>query len=197
MKNGITVILCGALALACAVILAQAAAGSDAMTGVMAGHKLHHSGAVASSSLPAEPGQDAFGTIQEIVTLLEADPQTDWSKIDIEALRQHLIDMNEVTLHAAVETKPQSNGMTLFVRGDGRTLQAIKRMVPAQAKELGKIAAWEANADDRADGVALTVTSASPLQVTKIRALGLVGLMVQGGHHQMHHLLIARGEAMH
>ena len=79
MKNGITVILCGALALACAVILAQAAAGSDAMTGVMAGHEMHRSGAVASSSLPAEPGQDAFGTIQEIVTLLEADPETDCS----------------------------------------------------------------------------------------------------------------------
>ena len=197
MKNGITVILCGALALACAVILAQAAAGSDAMTGVMAGHKMHHSGAVASSSLPAEPGQDAFGTIQEIVTLLEADPETDWSKVDIEALRQHLIDMNEVTLHAAVETKPLSNGITLFVRGDGRTLQAIKRMVPAQAKELGKIADWKVVSEDRVDGVSLTVTSASPLQVTKLRALGLIGLMVQGGHHKMHHLLIAKGESIH
>ena len=197
MKNGITVILCGALALACAIILAQAAAGSDAMTGVMAGHKMHHSGVVASSSLPVEPGQDAFGSIQEIVTLLEADPQTDWSKVDIEALRQHLIDMTEVTLHAAVETKPLSSGITLFVRGDGRTLQAIKRMVPAQAKELGTIADWKAVAEDRADGVALTVTSASPLQVTKLNALGLIGLMVQGGHHQMHHLLIAKGEAMH
>lgn len=197
MKNGITVILCGALALAGAVILAQAAAGSDTMTGVMAGHKMHHSGAVASSSLPVEPGQDAFGTIQEIVTLLEADPQTDWSKVDIEALRQHLIDMNEVTLHATVETKPVSNGITLFVRGDGRTLQAIKRMVSAQAKELGNIADWKAVAEDRADGIALTVTGASPLQVTKLKALGLLGLMVQGGHHQMHHLLIAKGEAMH
>ena len=197
MKNRITVILCGALALACAVILAQAAAGSDAMTGVMAGHKMHHSGAVASSSLPAEPGQDAFGTIQEIVTLLEADPETDWSKVDIEALRQHLIDMTEVTLRAAVETKPLSNGITLFVRGDGRTLQAIRRMVPAQAKELGKIADWKAVTEDRADGVALTVTSASPLQVSKLNALGLIGLMGQGGHHQMHHLLIAKGEAMH
>ena len=167
------------------------------MTGVMAGHKMHHSGAVASSSLPAEPGQDAFGTIQEIVTLLEADPQTDWSKVDVEALRQHLIDMNEVTLRAAVETKPLSNGITLFVRGDGRTLQAIKRMVPAQAKELGKIADWKVVSEDRVDGVSLTVTSASPLQVTKLRALGLIGLMVQGGHHKMHHLLIAKGESIH
>ena len=50
-----------------------------------------------SSSEPTLPGQDAFGTIQEIVQILEADPNTDWSKVNIAALREHLIDMNEVT----------------------------------------------------------------------------------------------------
>lgn len=40
--------------------------------------------------LPQETGQSAFAAIQEIVTKLEADPATDWSKIDIESLRQHL-----------------------------------------------------------------------------------------------------------
>ena len=29
---------------------------------------------------PTMPGQDAFGAIQEIVRMLEADPNTDWSK---------------------------------------------------------------------------------------------------------------------
>jgi hypothetical protein len=53
-----------------------------------------------SGTVPKEPGQDAFGTIQEIVQILEADPKTDWSKVNLEALRQHLIDMNEVTLKA-------------------------------------------------------------------------------------------------
>ena len=46
------------------------------------------------------PGQDPFGAIQEIVRILEADPSTDWSKVNIAALREHLIDMNEVTLRA-------------------------------------------------------------------------------------------------
>lgn len=46
---------------------------------------------------PTLPGQDAFGTIQEIVQILQSDPTTDWSKVNISALRQHLIDMNEVT----------------------------------------------------------------------------------------------------
>lgn len=31
------------------------------------------------------PGQQAFGTIQEIVGMLEADPATDSSKVDISA----------------------------------------------------------------------------------------------------------------
>ena len=48
-------------------------------------------------SVPTMPGQDAFGAIQEIVRILEADPKTDWSKVNLEALRQHLIDMKDVT----------------------------------------------------------------------------------------------------
>ena len=51
-----------------------------------------------ASTTPTSPGQDAFGAIQEVVRMLDADPKTDWSKVDLEALRQHLIDMNEVTL---------------------------------------------------------------------------------------------------
>ena len=49
---------------------------------------------------PAMPGQDAFGAIAEVVRLLDADPETDWSKVDLERLRQHLIDMNEVVLRS-------------------------------------------------------------------------------------------------
>ena len=41
-----------------------------------------------------QPGQAAFGAMAEVVRTLEGDPATDWSKVDIERLRQHLIDMN-------------------------------------------------------------------------------------------------------
>ena len=57
-----------------------------------------HDGMHGASTTPTMPGQDTFGAIQEIVQILDADPKTDWSKVDLEALRQHLIDMNEVTL---------------------------------------------------------------------------------------------------
>ena len=88
---------------------------------------------------PTMPGQDAFGAIQEVVQMLEADPKTDWSKVNIAALREHLIDMNEVTLHANASERPLDNGLEIAVTGDGRTLQAIKRMVPAHVSELVKV----------------------------------------------------------
>ena len=47
------------------------------------------------TTTPTMPGQAAFGAIQEIVGILEADPKTDWSKVNLKALRQHLIDMSK------------------------------------------------------------------------------------------------------
>ena len=95
--------------------------------GMMGGHAGMHGAAMT----PTSPGQDAFGAIQEIVRILDADPKTDWSKVDLEALRQHLIDMNEVTLRADAAAKPIDGGLEIAVTGSGRTLDAIQRMIPA------------------------------------------------------------------
>lgn len=142
---------------------------------------------------PTMPGQEAFGTIQEIVQILEADPTTDWSKVNIAALREHLIDMNEVTLHAIATEQALENGVEIAVTGAGRTLEAIKRMVPAHVSELVKIG-WKAKTEDLPNGVKLSVTTNDPKQVTKLKALGFMGIMVQGGHHQPHHLMMAKGD---
>ena len=72
-----------------------------------------------AGAAPAMAGQDAFGVLQEIVRKLDADPYTDWSKIDLEALRQHLIDMNEVTLKAVAATKTIDGGREIAVQGRG------------------------------------------------------------------------------
>ena len=69
--------------------------------GMMSGHPGMMGMQGGLSGQPTLPGQDAFGAIQEVVQILESDPTTDWSKVNIAALREHLIDMNEVTLHAA------------------------------------------------------------------------------------------------
>jgi hypothetical protein len=143
------------------------------------------------------PGQDAFGAIQEIVRTLEADPATDWSKIDLEALRQHLIDMNDVTLNAVAVAKPVEGGVEITVTGGGRTLAAIQRMVPEHAKEIDGLNGWSARARTIENGVLLTVTSSDPKQVPHIRGLGFIGIMVSGSHHQAHHLAMAKGEFTH
>lgn len=151
----------------------------------------------ATGGAPVMPGQDAFGAIQEVVKILEADPKTDWSKVNLEALRQHLIDMNEVTLRADVVSRPVDGGLEMTITGEGRTLSAIQRMVPAHTHELNQMNGWSAKTDPVANGVRLTVTSSDPRQVAHIRGLGFIGLLVSGSHHQVHHLAIARGGLSH
>lgn len=159
--------------------------------GPMQGHHgFMHSGQAAM------PGQGAFGAIQEIVGILEADPNTDWSKVNISALREHLIDMNEVILKAVESERKLDNGLEIAVTGEGRTLDAIKRMVPAHARELAKTG-WSAATEHLPNGVKFTVTSTDPQQVVKIKGLGFMGIMVQGGHHQLHHLAMAKGDFAH
>ena len=121
---------------------------------------LDHAGHMRSieTAIPTMPGQEAFGTIQEIVRILEADPTTDWSKVNIAALREHLIDMDEVTMRAAASERALDNGVEITVTGEGRTLDAIKRMLPAHAHELGAIG-WTGQAEDLPNGVKLVVTS--------------------------------------
>jgi hypothetical protein len=159
----------------------------------MGGHASMQSGATAT---PTMPGQDAFGAIEEIVRILQSDPKTDWSKVNVETLRQHLIDMNEVTLHAAAAQRDVDNGIEIKVTGEGRTLEAIKRMVPAHVNELREIG-WNARSDELPDGVTLAVTASEAQPLTKLRALGFMGIMVQGSHHQPHHLLMAMGQFAH
>ena len=131
------------------------------------------------------------------MALLEADPGTDWSKVDLEALRQHLIDMDAVTLDAAAVPSPLPDGVDIAVTGSGRTLEAIRRMLPAHARELDGIAGWTARTEDLPDGVRLIVTASDPAVVTKLQGLGFIGLMVVGSHHSEHHLAIALGMPLH
>lgn len=149
-----------------------------------------------TGGMPALPGQDAFGAIQEVVQILQADPKTDWSKVDIAALREHLIDMNEVTLHAKAEPSMSATGIDIAVTGQGRTLDAIKRMVPAHVRELASLG-WNAKTEVMPNGVKLSVAANDAAPLPKLKALGFAGIMVQGGHHQPHHLMIAKGELIH
>jgi hypothetical protein len=148
---------------------------------------------------PSMPGQDAFGAIAEIVRILEADGATDWSKVDLERLRQHLIDMHEVVLHSKVTQTSVSDGLAMEVTGTGRTEQAIRAMVVPHALELDRAPEWSARTESIGGGVRLTVVarrSGDAKLVARIRGLGFAGLITEGAHHQPHHLAMAKGESL-
>jgi len=148
---------------------------------------------------PTLPGQDAFGAIAEVVRLLEADPGTDWSRVDLERLRQHLIDMNEVVLRSDVKPSVVPGGLAMDITGAARTERAIRAMVAPHAVELDRMPEWGARTQPIPGGLRLTVTARRAEDVktvARIRGLGFVGLLVQGGHHGPHHLAMAKGEML-
>lgn len=153
------------------------------------GHSQHD----ITTGQPKEAGQAAFAAIAEIVAMLTDDPDTDWSKVDINRLREHLVDMNALTINAEVESIQASTAVEFTISGTGVTLRAIQAMVPAHAKELAKTPGWHVAAAKTDTGATLVVGSDYPTELTKINALGFFGLMATGAHHQPHHLGMASG----
>jgi hypothetical protein len=161
-------------------------------------HEAHMMGTSASAT-PALSGQYAFATISEIVKILKADSTTDWSKVNLEALRQHLADMDDVILRATVRSQRVPGGVAMDITGTGRTAAAITRMVTAHAEPLEEHTPYHAVAKGITGGVRLTVTAknaADARTVAMIRGLGFAGIMVEGDHHAAHHLAMARGTGM-
>lgn len=149
-----------------------------------------------AAAVPKEGGQAAFTAIAEIVKMLDADPRTDWSKVNVEALRQHLIDMDEVTMRAAVRAEPVEGGAAFLVTGSGRTLEAIRRMARSRAQTGDASAAVQMSVADIDGGVRFTALAANPRDaraVARIRGLGFIGVVALGDHHAPHHLGIANG----
>ncbi|MGR3436232.1 MAG: hypothetical protein ACU0CO_15300 [Shimia sp.] len=140
-----------------------------------------------------EPGQGAFAALSEVGALLEADTTTDWSRVDLDALRAHLVDMDRVATRADVRTERLTDGLRAVATGDRATAAALGRMVPAHAAQLAADTSWTVVGEATSDGAILTVTSADPATVTRIQALGFFGLMASQDHHRAHHLAIARG----
>jgi hypothetical protein len=179
-------------------LLLSFAAAVIAAPGARAQHEGHMMGAAAGSS-PTLSGQYAFATISEIVKILKADSTTDWSKVNLEALRQHLVDMDDVIMRSTVAKRVIPGGLQMDVNGTGRTAAAIKRMVGWHAEPLNEHTGYRAVVKEIPGGVRLSVTAkdtASAATVAMIRGLGFAGLMVEGDHHAAHHLAMARGGGM-
>ncbi len=146
---------------------------------------------------PSAPGQDTFAAIAEIVAILEADPATDWSRVDIGALHRHLLDMDALFTRAIVDENHIPLGLEMSIALTGVGGQAAGRMVPAHAPFLARRTGWMSDVEIGNDAVLWTVSATGEAEAARIRALGFYGLMATGAHHQRHHLAIARGDTMH
>lgn len=177
----------------CAKILA------DTANHATMNHAAHASAlATCATAIPTSSGQAAFGAISEIVGMLKADPNTDWSRVNIEALRQHLIDMDDVTMHASMVQRNVPGGIEVDVTGAGRTAGAVRRMAMNHSRMLDQGAEYRATARQIPNGARITITAKDPSNArlaAQIRGLGFAGIMTEGNHHAPHHLAIARGDS--
>ncbi|MBV1790606.1 hypothetical protein KQ940_21300 [Marinobacterium sp. D7] len=178
-------------------ILAQAQQGMAEPTAHTA-HQHMQMPAEVNSRLPREPGQSAFAAIQEIVELLIDDPSTDWTKVNIPALRQHLVDMDNVALRANVSATPTAQGMQFDVTSESKEVRdSIRRMVKAHATTMNGSYGLTYETSERPDGAVMTAHASTPESLGKLEALGFIGVMTLGAHHQTHHLAIAKGMGPH
>lgn len=165
--------------------------GASAPAGGMAAH------VAAGEGKLTEAGQATFAAIQEAVAILEADPKTDWSKVNIEVLRRHLVDMENVMTMANIETVPVPNGARFVVTGTGSVIPSIQKMIAGHAMTMDGSDDWKYTPTKTANGGTLEVTSTRPADAVKIQALGFAGLMARGNHHQPHHYGMAVGTMVH
>ena len=177
-------------------LLVAAATPSMAQLANHANHADHMMPGAVTADLPTEPGDSAFAAISEIVVILSGDPETDWSRVDIDALREHLVDMNQLVLGASVRTETLPDGLRMRIGTTGRAGEAASRMVPAHGPVLAAETGWMSDVTRDGTEIVWTVKGRQE-DVARIRALGFFGLMATGDHHRAHHLALARGEPVH
>lgn len=180
------------------VILAAMVWGLTASISSSPAQTLHHGHGMMShdgtAAAPRMPGQDLFGAVTEIVGLLNEDPDTDWTMVVIDALRDHLRDMHLVATETNPERQPVPSGMRFILDASGPAGAAAERMLAAHGPVLRAEFGWQAELETADGKMRWTVISPdSPEAAVRIRALGFFGLLAAGAHHQAHHLAIARG----
>lgn len=142
-------------------------------------------------------GDSVFTQIQNQVRTLQENPDTDWTQVDLTALQQHLVDMEHLSLFAEVSTQYLANGLRYTVTGQGRTLEAIQRMVPMHASQIAGELGIQAEAGTTAEGAWISVVTADDKERAMYQAIGFLGLMTLGEHHDAHHQSMAGGNSGH
>ncbi len=163
----------------------------------MAQHSLHQSRRVSGGL--TESGTDIFATIQEVIQKLSADPNTDWSKVNLEVFRQHLRDMFEFSYNVDVLSQQAIDyGVKIRVKPvTVRAEKALDKVLNAHPRMLKMETGWDMQSSKGNGEYQIIVTTAQATEVNKIRGLGYIGLLAIGNHHQEHHWAMAKGQNPH
>ena len=89
-----------------------------------------------------------------------------------------------------------TGGVRFSVTGAEGVKASIHRMIFAHAMTMNGFEGWTFEAQDNSNGADLLVKAPSD-DLVKLHALGFIGVMTRGMHHQMHHLALAKGEDPH
>lgn len=163
-------------------------------------HEHQHHTATSSATPLTAPGDDAFAAVQEVVEKLLADPTTDWSRVNLEALRRHLGDMENFTLNVEVTAqKPIDGGAEFTVKpSTPGAAGSLDRLFSAHPAILKQESGWDMTTKKNPDGsITARVTGGKPEDAAKIRGLGYIGVVAFGKHHQAHHWQMATGGDPH
>jgi hypothetical protein len=145
-----------------------------------------------------ESGTDPFATLQEVITALEANTSTNWEKVNIEALRLHLVEMQDMTINVDVKHQYIDNGFQAVVTPTtNRAVKSLTRVLSGHPAQMKAETGWDMQVSNNDDIFTLTVVSKKAHEVAKIRGLGYIGVMSYGNHHQPHHWAMASGENPH
>ena len=159
----------------------------DAINHAMAGH---------GASVLKEGGQSTFAAIIEVISVFEADDKTDWDAVDIDGLRSHLLDMNDLVINTNAVTQVLNDKQIRYeitANGGNDSLGAIHRMVQAHSRFIEQSRGWDIEASTHDSGATVTITSDNDTDLVRLKALGFYGFMSLDSHHQAHHYQIAMG----
>lgn len=151
-----------------------------------------------ANTILREAGTDAFATLQEAIIALEANPNTNWEKVNMEALRLHLIQMQDMTLNVNVVQKNINRGFQAVITPTiDRAVQSLTQILSSHPAQMQAETGWDMQVANNNGVFTLTVTSNNIKEIAKIRGLGYIGVMAYGKHHQPHHWAIASGKNPH
>lgn len=106
--------------------------------------------------------------------------------------------MNNVTVAALVQAERIDGGIRYRVTSDDPGVtDSIQRMVSSHLRTVGESAIEQYELDAIDEGVILTLVTSDERREQRWAALGFVGWLSSGMHHQPHHLALAKGQSPH